>query len=419
VSNIQYINNELFIEQLKVSDIAAVIPTPFYCYAQQIITDNFLRFQNAAKNFDPLICYAVKANPNLAIIKILAGLGAGADCVSEGEIRRALAAGVHPSKIVFSGVGKTENEMEFALSNNILQFNVESESELILLNKIATRLNKRAPVALRINPDVDAGTHAKITTGKKENKFGLELELAKQIFASSSKYPSIELVGISAHLGSQIMDLEPYELAYEKIIELYHYLTESGHRIKTIDVGGGLGISYHPDQIAPNIDDYISNIYHKFKDINCKIIIEPGRRLVANCGILVSKVLYNKQTESSKFVIIDAGMNDLLRPSMYDAYHDIAPVKAPTSSIYESVNIAGPVCESSDIFTSNRNLPPIEENALLAIKDVGAYGASMASHYNTRLNASEILVYQDKFSIIRKQLTYQQLLEHDLIPSWI
>jgi diaminopimelate decarboxylase len=419
MNHIKYIDQTLHIEQVKASSIAASIATPFYCYSSAVIKDNYNSFVKEATLVNPLICFAVKSNSNMAILKTLAALGSGADCVSEGEIRRAIMAGIAPQKIVFSGVGKTSEEISYAIDHNILQFNVESEEELDLLSQIAKSKNYVARIAIRINPDVDAGTHEKITTGRKDNKFGINFHNARSLYDKASKLAAIDVVGISIHIGSQIMELEPFAKAFDKLNQLLRMLKEDGHNIRILDIGGGLGVNYHSSDKQILIKDYFALVHDKFRRSNCQIIIEPGRRLVAGSGVLITKILYNKQSDDHKFIIVDAGMNDLVRPSFYDAYHQIIPLEIKPNNEHMIADVVGPVCESSDIFAKLRQLPMVMAGELLAIKDVGAYGAVMASSYNTRLAAPEILVNGDQFAVIRARPSYEDVLKQDIIPDWL
>ncbi|MFT5450762.1 MAG: diaminopimelate decarboxylase [Enterobacterales bacterium] len=412
-----YKNEQLHIENLSLKKIADEIKTPFYCYSQSAIQQAYHSYTDNLQQLDSMICYAVKANTNQAVIKTLADLGAGADVVSEGELRRALLAGISPNKIVYSGVAKTENEILFALAMNIYQFNVESENELDLLNYLATKLNKIAVIAFRINPNIDANTHEKISTGKAENKFGIPISKARDIYQKAATLSAIKIQGVDVHIGSQLTDLKPFKKTFERIKLLVSELKADGIDISVIDVGGGLGVNYEKeDNIEYNIADYCQLLVEIFFDSGCKILLEPGRSLVADSGLLVSKVVYKKQGEERVFLIIDAAMNDLLRPSMYDAYHDILSIsECHKTSTYD---VVGPVCETGDTFARNRTMANMNEGDLLAISSVGAYGSVMSSTYNTRLLIPEVLVKDDQYSVIKARTSYEDLINQDRLASW-
>ncbi len=409
---------EIYAEDLPVSSLAAQVGTPFYCYSTETLIRHYNVFSQAFSGHDFLLCYAVKANTNQAIIKTLADQGAGADVVSEGELRRALNAGIPPEKIVYSGVAKTKQEMHFALEQSIFQFNVESEPELHQLSAVASHMSKTAAIAFRINPDVDAKTHAKISTGKSENKFGIPLSRARDIYGTAAKLPGIRVQGVDLHIGSQLTDLAPFAEAFQRIVTLVEDLRADGHDISVIDLGGGLGIPYNRESSKPPLPtEYGQMAKQIIGHLGCKIIIEPGRLLVGNAGILVSKVIYVKQGEGRKFLIIDAAMNDLVRPSMYDAYHEIVAVKeheGPTS-LYD---IVGPVCETGDTFARDRELPDLTSGDLVAIRSAGAYGAVMSSTYNTRRLIPEVLVKGGKYAIIRARPTYDDIIGLDDLAAW-
>jgi diaminopimelate decarboxylase len=360
-----------------------------------------------------LVCYAVKANSNQAIIRALGRMGAGADVVSEGELRRALLAGIPAEKIVYSGVAKTPDEMRYALLQDIYQFNVESEPELELLNEVALSVGKQAPVAFRINPDIDARTHAKISTGKASNKFGIRWTRVHEAYARAATLPGIRLQGIDMHIGSQLTQLEPFEQAFRCLAELTTELRGLGHEISVLDIGGGLGIDYEDgNRLPPAITDYASLANSILGDLGCRILVEPGRSLVGNIGVLVSRVIYIKQGERDRFLIIDAGMNDLLRPSMYDAYHEILPCEVRSGEPV-AYQVVGPICETGDTFAQSRLLPPLKAGDLVAIKNAGAYGAVMASSYNTRPLVPEVLVDGDEVRVIRPRPAYDDLINLD------
>ena len=411
---LQYKNNALYLEQLLVSDIADQIGTPLYLYSITQLKANYLQYQSAFAGQNALICFAVKANPNLAILKALANFGAGADCVSEGEIRKVITAGIAASKIVFSGVGKTEEELKYALAQDILQFNIESLPELHLLNSIAINANKKARVSIRINVDVDSKTHHKITTGLKSNKFGIDIELLPEVITAVTTMPAIQLQGLSVHIGSQITSLEPYKQAYSKLIAAAKTLPD---KIKYLDLGGGLGVSYSQES-PPSIAEYASMVRELFSSLGCKLIIEPGRSLVADIGILIARVVYIKSTSTKNFLILDAGMNDILRQSLYDAYHEIIPLLLD-GGVINKYDVVGPICESSDVFAYDMALPMLKAGDLVAFKHAGAYGSSMSSSYNSRLLIPEVIVSGDKFAVTRPRPTYQDMLDLEKVPKWL
>ena len=421
MNHFEYQNGALCAEDVPLTEIAAAVGTPFYCYSTATLTRHYTVFSNAFARMNALVCYAVKANSNIAVLKTLGKLGAGADIVSEGELRRALAAGIPASKIVFSGVGKTYDEMAFALDAGIHQFNVESEPELLVLNAVAVQKGVKAPVALRINPDVDAKTHEKISTGKGENKFGLPLVRAREMYRLAADLPGIDPVGVDVHIGSQLTSLEPYEQAFGHIATLVMELRAEGHDIRRVDVGGGLGIPYHPDDPEPPHPDlYAAVIERLIGPLDCEIVLEPGRLIVGNAGVLVSKVVYVKQTGNRSFIIIDGAMNDLVRPSMYGAYHHIVPVAEPAPGAEASpVDFVGPVCETGDTFAKERLSTPLASGDLIAIMSAGAYGAVMASSYNTRPLVPEVLVDGSRFAITRRRPTYDEMLAAESLPEWL
>jgi diaminopimelate decarboxylase len=403
----------LYAETVPVNKIAEQLNTPVYCYSATALYQNYEAYTRQFKTENALICYAVKANSNQAIIRALGKMGAGADVVSEGELRRALLAGIPAEKIVYSGVAKTPDEMRFALQQNIYQFNVESEPELELLNQVALSEGKQAPVAFRINPDIDARTHEKISTGKASNKFGIPWTRAHEAYARAAELPGIRVQGIDMHIGSQLTQLEPFEQAFRCLAELTIELRKLGHSISVLDIGGGLGIDYQDgNQIPPAVTEYARLANNILGNLDCRIIIEPGRSLVGNVGILVSRVIYIKQGERDRFLIIDAGMNDLLRPSMYDAYHEIVPceLREGEPGPYQ---VVGPICETGDTFARDRMMPPLQAGDLVAIKNAGAYGAVMASSYNTRPLVPEVLVEGDKVTVIRPRRTHDDLINLD------
>ncbi len=414
-----YKNSALFAEEVAITEIAKAVGTPFYCYSTATLVRHFRVFKEAFADLNPLICYAVKANSTLGILKTLANEGSGADVVSAGEIHASLAAGIMPEKIVFSGVGKTHDEMVYALSKDIFQFNVESESELLLLSDAAHTLNKIASIALRVNPDIAPDTHAKISTGQKESKFGVPIKDAIALYAKAAKLPGIKVQGVSVHIGSQLTNLAPFASAFTRIVKLVKELRKNGHEITTLDLGGGLGIPYGNQEAPPLPVAYAEIVKSATKGINCQLIFEPGRLLVGNAGILVTKVIYVKHSDERIFVIVDAGMNDLVRPALYDAYHDIIPVHVNPDAPTELVDIVGPVCETGDIFATGRLLKLPKEGDLLAFRTAGAYGASMASTYNARPLIAEIMVNGSNYATLRHRQTYDELIHRDKLPDWL
>lgn len=411
-----YINNKMFAENVAISDIAEQVGTPFYCYSNTAIAQNFQGYQQAFSDQDAMICYAVKANGNQAVLSTLAKLGSGADVVSEGEIRRARAAGIPANKIVYSGVAKVESEIAYALTQGIFQFNVESEPELELISQVATRLNTTAAIAFRINPDVCANTHEKISTGKAENKFGVPISKARIAYNRAAELPNIKVQGVDVHIGSQLTQLAPFEEAYKRISQLVTDLTEDGHDISVIDIGGGLGITYS-DEVIPSKQEYAAIAKAQLGHLACKIIIEPGRSLLGNAGILVSSVVLVKTGEERQFLMLDAGMNDLIRPSMYDAHHEILAVDT-SKATQKTYDVVGPVCETGDTFSKNRQVNESKSGDLIAIMSCGAYGAVMASTYNTRMLAPEIMVKDSEFAVVRARPTYEEVINADSVPSW-
>jgi diaminopimelate decarboxylase len=421
VNHFDYRDGVLHAEGVSIPDIAKAVGTPFYCYSTATIERHFKVFSAAFADMDTLVAYALKANSNQAVLKTLARLGSGADVVSEGELRRALAAGIPADKIVFSGVGKKPSEMDLALSVGIHCFNVESEPELALLSSRAVAAGKIAPISLRINPDVDAKTHKKISTGKSENKFGIPLTKASSIYAQAAKLPGLKIIGVDMHIGSQITDLEPFDHAFQLLADLVAQLKADGHDIKHVDLGGGLGIPYHFDNNPPPLPDAYAQIVQKhIKPLGLKTIFEPGRLIVGNAGILVSEVIFVKEGDARNFIIVDAAMNDLIRPTLYDAYHMIRPVKEPTAS-HSRIrgDVVGPVCETGDYLGLDRDLPRPAPGDLIAIGTAGAYGAVQAGTYNTRLLVPEVLVNGDRFHVVRPRTTYEELIGSDSIPDWL
>jgi diaminopimelate decarboxylase len=415
-----YRHGQLHAEDVAITDIAASVGTPFYVYSTATLTRHYQLFTDALSPLPHLVCFSIKSLSNIAVLKTLAGLGAGMDVVSMGEYLRAKAAGVPGDRIVFSGVGKTQTEMRATLEGGIRQYNVESEPELRALSEVAISLGLRAPITIRVNPDVDAKTHEKIATGKSENKFGIPIARASAVYAEAASLPGIEVVGIDVHIGSQLTDLAPFEQAYLKVADLTRQLRAEGHTIKRLDLGGGLGIPYERSNEAPPLPaDYGALIKRCVGDLGCEVQIEPGRLISGNSGLMVAGVIYVKSGEGRDFLILDAAMNDLIRPAMYGAYHDIIPVVQPAPGVEQAVyDIVGPVCETGDTFAKSRPLPPIAAGALVAFRSAGAYGAVMASEYNTRPLIPEVLVHQDQFAVIRARPTFDEILNRDTLPEW-
>ncbi|MDP6222792.1 MAG: diaminopimelate decarboxylase [Candidatus Micropelagos thuwalensis] len=411
--------DRLFAENVDVTALAERIGTPFYCYSTATLRQHYTRLKDAFAQNEVTICYSVKANSNLGVIATLADLGSGADVVSEGELRRALLSGIPAEKIVFSGVGKTQAEMTYALNADIAQFNVESRAELEQLSEVATKQGKTARISLRVNPDIDAGTHEKISTGKAENKFGIAWDEAEASYAKAATLPGLEIVGIDIHIGSQITELTPFRNAFTKVADLLEKLTDAGHNITTLDLGGGLGIPYGPeDAPPPSPENYANLIDEIFGDSGCRIFLEPGRLIAGNAGILVTSVIRTKKGEAKNFIIVDAAMTELMRPTLYGAYHDIQPV-ITNGNVQDVWDVVGPVCETGDFLGSERSLPEPQKGDLLAIFTCGAYGASLGSSYNTRLSAPEVLVDNEKFEIIRARPQYDDILALEKVPDWL
>jgi len=404
---LEYRGEELFLEGVSLRALAEELGTPLYVYSASYIRDRLRAYSQAFP--EALICYAVKANFNPHIIALAKEEGAGADIVSGGELYASLRAGVEPSKIVYAGVGKTVRELEYAISSDILMFNVESHMELDVLNDIAGRLGKKARIAIRVNPDVDPKTHPYISTGMKKSKFGVDIKTAKKEYEYAGKLKNLEVVGIHCHIGSQILDTSPYIEASQKVVELYHDLLKSGFDIKYLDLGGGLGIKYKPDQSNPDPTDLAQAILPNLKDVKAKLILEPGRSIVGNAGILLTQVQFIKDKGHKHFVIVDAGMNDLVRPAMYEAYHHIVPV-AIKERPYIKTDVVGPICETGDFLALDRELPAVERGEYLAVLSAGAYGFAMSSHYNLRPRACEVLVEKGSYKVIREREDYEYIL---------
>ena len=421
MDHFQYRNGTLHAEDVPLAEIASTVGTPFYVYSTATLLRHFALFDDALEGLDHLVCYAMKAASNQAILKTLAQAGAGMDVVSQGEYMRAKAAGVPGDKIVFSGVGKTAEEIRTALIGGIRQFNVESEPEMAVLNAVALELGKVAPITIRVNPDVDARTHAKIATGKSENKFGIPIKRARAVYAHAATLPGLKVIGIDVHIGSQLTDLEPFEQAYTKVADLTEQLRADGHDIIRLDLGGGLGIPYSRSNQAPPLPaDYGALIKRTVGHLGCEVEIEPGRLIAGNAGLMVTKVIYVKSGEGRDFLILDAAMNDLIRPAMYEAHHDIVPLVEPTpGTLPHTYDIVGPVCETGDTFAKERALPETSAGDLIAFRGAGAYGAVMASEYNSRPLIPEVLVNGDQFAVIRRRPTLDEMINRDTLPAWL
>ena len=422
MNHFHYRNGELHVEDVALSHIAEQVGTPFYCYSTATLTRHYQVLREGLGDLDALICFAVKSNSNIALIRTLGLLGAGADVVSEGEMRRALAAGIPPERIVFSGVGKTRGELALALDTGILQINVESEPELLLLNDMALERGKKAVIGLRVNPDVDAQTHAKITTGRKENKFGIEWTRAPEVLRLAHRLPGIQLTSVAIHIGSQLTELAPFRAAFLRLRELVEALKKDGITLPRLDLGGGLGVPYEQarNEAPPLPAEYGALVREVFGPMGCALLLEPGRLLVGNAGTLISQVLFVKKGESRDFVICDAAMNDLVRPAMYDAHHDIRPVAEPAPGADHALyDVVGPVCETGDTFARQRPLPPLAEGDLIAFATAGAYGATMSSTYNSRPLVPEVLVKGDQFAVVRARPSYEQMFALESVPEWV
>ncbi|SMH36591.1 diaminopimelate decarboxylase [Azospirillum lipoferum] len=414
-----YRDGVLHAESVSLAEVARSVGTPFYLYSTAALEAHYSAYAGAFAGQDAGVCYALKANSNLAVVRTFARLGAGGDVVSVGEMKRALAGGIPAERIVFSGVGKTREEMREALEAGIHQLNVESIPELEALSEVASSMGVVAPVAFRVNPDVDAKTHAKIATGKKENKFGIDYDHARAVYRRAASLPGIKAVGIAVHIGSQLTDLAPFRAAYERVAALLHQLREDGHDIQRLDLGGGLGITYR-NEAPPDLADYAAMVRSITGNLGCRITLEPGRSLVGNAGVLVSRVIYVKQGLHRRFAIVDAAMNDLIRPSLYEAYHGIVPVAEPAAdALSEPYDVVGPVCESGDTFAVQRPLPPLADEDLVAFLSAGAYGAAMSSTYNTRPLIPEVLVNGDRFAVIRPRPTVEEMLAAERVPDWL
>ncbi len=416
-----YGDGVLHAEGVSLDALAEAIGTPFYCYSTATLERHYRVFAGAFKELDALVCYAMKANSNQAVIKTLGRLGAGADVVSGGELKRARLAGIPPERIVFSGIGKTAAELAQALDEGILCINVESEPELDLLSAIAAEKGLTAPISIRVNPDVDAKTHHKIATGKAENKFGIPISRARDVYAHAARLPGIKVSGVDMHIGSQITDLGPFENAFTLLAEFVRALRADGHTIAHVDLGGGLGIPYHETNEPPPLPDaYGEVVKQTMRTLGCRLIFEPGRLLVGNAGILVTRVLFVKHGDAKNFVVVDAAMNDLIRPTLYDAYHEIRPVREPASAAWRiRADVVGPVCESGDFLGRDREMPEPQAGDLLAVMTAGAYGAVQSGTYNTRPLVPEVLVNGAEWALVRRRLEVDELIALDRLPSWL
>ena len=422
MNHFDYRSGVLHAEAVNLSELAAAVGTPFYCYSTATLERHYRVFSEAFADEKALVCYAMKANSNQSVLRTLAKLGAGADVVSGGELKRALAAGIPPGKILFSGIGKTEAELRAALAEDILCINVESEPELELLSRLASETGRIARISVRVNPDVDSGSHAKISTGKSENKFGVPLDRARAVYARAAKLPGIEVTGVDMHIGSQITDLGPLEAAFNLLADFARVLRADGHTISHIDFGGGLGIPYHhPDTpTPPEPAAYAAIVKRATRGLDCTLIFEPGRLIVGNAGILVTRVLYPKRGEAKTFIIVDAAMNDLIRPTLYEAYHDLLPVRLAEPGAASIVaDVAGPVCESGDYLALDRTMPEPRSGDLLAIMTAGAYGAVQSGTYNTRALVPEVLVKDDQYAVVRPRVEVDALIAMDKSAPWL
>ena len=414
-------NGVLHAEDVDLRSLARAVGTPFYCYSRATMERHYRVFSGAFGDQRALVCYAMKANSNQAVLQLFARLGAGMDVVAEGELRRARADGVPADRITFSGVGKTLRELALGLDEDILCFNVESEPELDTLAALAASKQTRARVSIRVNPDVDARTHAKISTGKSENKFGIQIGRAREVYRRAAALPGLAVTGVDMHIGSQITDLEPFDHAFGVLADLVAQLRQDGHAIDHVDLGGGLGIPYHADEDASAFhpDRYASLVQRHARALGARIVLEPGRLLVGNAGILVTEVVLVKAGADKRFVVVDAAMNDLIRPTLYDAFHEIRPVLDPVSAARGLADVVGPVCETGDYLALGRSLPDVAAGDLLAVMSAGAYGAVQAGTYNSRLLVPEVMVDGDRFAVIRPRGTYADLIGLDRVPDWL
>jgi diaminopimelate decarboxylase len=413
----QYRGDELLCEEVPVRGIAETVGTPFYLYSLNTLESHFRAFQNAFSKVDHLICFSAKANSNIAILRIFVRMGGGVDVVSGGELFRSMKASASPDKIVYSGVGKREEEIEYALELPILMFNIESTQELILIDRIAGRMRTKAPIALRVNPDVDPKTHPYISTGLKKNKFGINLQKSLDDYRLANTLPNVKVIGVSCHIGSQLTEVRPFVEAVQRIKELVLKLRAEGMNIQYMDIGGGLGITYNQEE-PPHPRDYARALMKELKEIDCTLILEPGRVIVGNAGVLVTKVLYTKEGDEKNFIVVDAAMNDLIRPSLYGSYQRVQPVHRSDRPEW-TADVVGPICESSDFLAKDRKLPKAEQGDLLAVMSAGAYGFSMSSNYNSRPRVAEVLVAKDKFFVIRQREDYDDLIRGEIIPDFL
>ena len=417
-----YKDNELFCESVAIADIAKEVGTPFYLYSSATLSHHFNTFDKSFGDLPHLTCFAVKSCSNLAVLRLFSTLGSGADIVSGGELYRSMKAGIDPRRIIYSGVGKTEEELRYGLVSGILMFNVESEQELERLQQVAGEQELVAPVSFRINPDVDPKTHAYISTGLAKNKFGIPIEQAEKVYLRARDMANIKIIGVSCHIGSQLTEISPFTETLRKVKLFIKLLESHGITIEYLDLGGGLGVRYL-DEKPPHPQEYARALKEEMAGLNCTLILEPGRVIVGNAGILVSRVLYTKKTETKNFIIVDAAMNDLARPSLYDAHHDILPVLKKdgkkTDENMERADVVGPICESGDFLARDRKLPPFEQNELIAVMSSGAYGFTMSSNYNSRPRAAEVLVKDDQFYVIRARENYETLIRDESIPDFL
>jgi len=413
----EYKNGQLHCEGIPIQEIAEKVGTPFYLYSYHTLVRHFTVFDDAFKGIPHLVCYSAKSNSNLTLLRLFVNLGGGVDIVSGGELYRAINAGADPQKIVFSGVGKREDEIEYALKVGILMFNVESSQELQTVNEVAGRIGKKAPIAIRVNPDIDPKTHPYISTGLKQNKFGIDILRAPMAYRFAGQLPNLKIVGIDCHIGSQLIEVEPVIQALKKLKGLVETLRKEGLDIQYLDLGGGLGITYE-DEEPPHPVEYASTILEEIRGFGCTLVLEPGRVIVGNAGVLISKVLYTKENEEKRFVIVDAGMNDLVRPSYYGSYHNILPVNEEKREEIVA-DVVGPVCESSDFLAKGRKLPNLRSGELIAVMSAGAYGFSMSTNYNSRPRVAEVLVKDDQMFVIRKREDYEDLVRGEEIPEFL
>ncbi len=413
----EYKDRQLYCEGIPVAEIAEEVRTPFYLYSYSTLVRHFTMFDQAFARFPHLVCFSAKANSSMALIRLFTQMGGGVDIVSGGELYRALEAGADPRKVVFSGVGKKEDEIEYGLRSGILMFNVESSQELRAINDVAGRLGKKAPVAIRVNPDIDPKTHPYISTGLKKNKFGIDIQMASRAYRLASQLPNLQIIGIDCHIGSQLVEVEPVVEALKKLKRLVGELRRERMEIRYLDLGGGLGITYE-DEEPPQPVEYASVLLEELKGFDCTLILEPGRVIVGNAGILVAKVLYTKENEAKRFIIVDAGMNDLVRPSYYGSYHQILPVKQENREEMVA-DVVGPVCESSDFLARDRKMPRLNPGELVAVMSAGAYGFSMSTNYNSRPRVAEVLVRDDRMFVIRRRERYEDLVRGEEIPDFL